>query len=403
MPPVPAGRGRWYRFVLCDRYGVDPAELVDAYSRNAVFDVSKPAQTTFVISGRSPQVPDIGELYTDLRAWRWNDNTGADDLMFRGRIGQTQDTLSADSHVVKCVTALADYRAMLTRRVNPFWLFWTRVEQLQDRRGPHPSRQHPQLLLDAAAASGTNADLGIRPAGRLNPDSSPLGAGAVTMLRDRVYVGGETVGSLIDDPSKPCQRVRLGDRRRPRRSKRPGTPQRGATITAWAAEYGSTVAALSRTVELGVRQPDPGDRQSGLTSPSRPCPRPPTRPAWSDRVATPWGIWQSPGAYPDISDQTTLDQQAAGLLAADALLEPSYVLEEPPPAAGTRRTAGLATPSAPSSTPAAWPWTTLFRLQTVAFDISDDGNRNQSRPHLRRRRTEMDRPEPRPVVAGRPP
>ena len=371
MPPVPAGRGRW-RFVLCDRYGVDLAELVDAYSRNAVFDVSKPAQTTFVISGRSPQVPDIGELYTDLRAWRWNDNTGADDLMFRGRIGQTQDTLSADSHVVN-VTAL-DYRAMLTRRVNPFWLFWTQVEQLQIAE----DLIHHANTLNyywTPPPFGTNADLGIRPAGRLNPDSSPLGAGAVTMLRDRVYVGGETVGSLIDDLSNCVNGfdweigADLGARF--------WYPQRGATITGWAAEYGSTVAALSRTVNSSAyanwirvtgKAADPAVPPMSSTA---------YQAGLSDPVATPWGIWQSPGAYPDISDQTTLDQQAAGLLAADALLEPSYVLEATP---------GRWNPSD------CWLGDTVrvivnsgrlavdnaFRLQTVAFDISDDGTETKA-------------------------
>ena len=364
---VPAGRGRW-RFLLCDRNGVDLAELVDAVTRKVTFDLSLPAQATFTISGRSPQVPDIGELYTDLRCYRWNDNTGRDDLLFRGRIGQTQDTLSVDVHTVS-VTAL-DYRAMLSRRVIPYWLFWTQVEQLQIAED---LVNHANTLnfYWTPPPFGTNGSLGIQPfGGRLNPDSTPLGTAAVTMLRDRTYQGGETVGEMVDNLSNCLGGFEweIGADLQARF----WYPQRGVTVENWVAEYGSTVASLTRTVNSSTYANWVRVTGKALDPALPPMFSTAYQTNLSDPGQTPWGIWQSPGSYPDISDQTTLDQQAAGLLATTALLEPSYVLDLMP---------GTWNPSE------CWLGDTVrvvinsgrlavdnaFRVQTVAFDISDDG------------------------------
>lgn len=365
---VPPGRGRW-RFLLCDRYGVAVAELSDATSRHVVFDVSKPAQATFSISGRSPQAAAsrIGELYTDLKAYRWDDATNTDTLLFRGRIGQTQDAISADVHTVN-VTAL-DYRAMLHRRVIPYWLYWVQVEQLQIAED---LVNHGNTLnfYWTPPPFGTNANLGITPAGgRLNPDGSPLGTGT-TMLRDRTYQGGETVAEMIDNLSNCLNGFdwEIGADLQARF----WYPQRGAVVTNWVAEYGSTIQSLSRTINSSSYANWVRVTGKALDPALPPMNSTAYQTGLSDPVATPWGIWQSPGSYPDISDQTTLDQQAAGLLATTALLEPSYVLDVTP-----RRwnpsdcwlgdTVTIVVNSGRLAV------NNAFRLQTVTFDIGDDG------------------------------
>lgn len=363
---VPPGRGRW-RFLLCDRYGTPVAELADAVSRKVVFDVDLPAQATFSISGRSPQAAAsrIGELYTDLKCYRWNDATGTDTLLFRGRIGQTQDAVSADRHTVN-VTAL-DYRAMLHRRVIPYWLYWVQVEQLQIAED---LVYHGNTLnfYWTPPPFGTNGNLGVFPAGRFNPDGTPLAG--TTMLRDRTYQGGETVAEMIDNLSN-CQGgfdwevgADLGARF--------WYPQRGAVVANWVAEYGSTIQSLSRTINSSGYANWVRVTGKALDPALPPMASTAYQTGLSDPTVTPWGIWQAPGSYPDIADQTTLDQQAAGLLATTALLEPSYVMNVTP-GRWNPSDCWLGDQVTVVVNSGRLAVNNVFRLKTVAFDISDDG------------------------------
>jgi hypothetical protein len=143
-------------------------------------------------------------------------------------------------------------------------------------------------------------------------------------------------------------------------------------VTDWVAEYGSTVAAVSRTVNSSAYANWVRVTGKALDPQLPPMASTAYQTNLSDPGQTPWGIWQSPGSYPDISDQTTLDQQAAGLLATTALLEPSYVLNLTP---GTWNPSDcwLGDTVAVVINSGRLAVNNAFRVKTIGFDITDEG------------------------------
>jgi hypothetical protein len=85
-------------------------DLIEARGRKVTFDLRGPASATFEIDGLSDVGLDLTELTTDLMCWR------DDELLFRGRLGSTDDNLNADRHTTSW--AAVDYRALLGARIN---------------------------------------------------------------------------------------------------------------------------------------------------------------------------------------------------------------------------------------------------------------------------------------------
>jgi hypothetical protein len=100
-------------------------ELTDARDRSLVFDVRGPATATFTLDGRSEQARDLEELTVDLFAWRERE------LMFRGRLGSTDDDLSSDRHTTQW--SAVDYRGLLDARIDETGRTYT--NQAQDDIG----------------------------------------------------------------------------------------------------------------------------------------------------------------------------------------------------------------------------------------------------------------------------
>lgn len=124
QPPPPAGQ---WRFLIGPPTGGYDHALTRATSRRLTVRLKDPSEVGFTIDGRADEALLLDELTTDVHIL-WRSPEGDDRILFRGRIGATSDTLTADSHQMT-VTAL-DYRAMLHRRrllggtpLNANWTF----------------------------------------------------------------------------------------------------------------------------------------------------------------------------------------------------------------------------------------------------------------------------------------
>ncbi|MGH9204643.1 MAG: hypothetical protein ACRD2A_25725, partial [Vicinamibacterales bacterium] len=98
-----------WHFVIAQADSTHIAELTTARSRKVTWDLDAPATASFTLDGRDANATSITELATDLLVYA--DNVA----LFRGRIGASEDDLSADSHRVNF--SAIDYRGLLHRRI----------------------------------------------------------------------------------------------------------------------------------------------------------------------------------------------------------------------------------------------------------------------------------------------
>jgi hypothetical protein len=302
------------------------AELVDARSIRLHFDLYGAATASCAIDGRSSSAAQLQELSQDLVIYRWDPVAGANSILFRGPIGHTQDVVGETTHTVN-INAV-DYRAMLARKPIGGPLTFTGVDQFTIAQG----------LMEWPAPINNFTppwDMGISAALLLNPDGTALAATGVN--RDRNYVGSEKAGDMLDqlaavingfdwgcdpiDPSGATPAVFCGQ-------PKVWYPQRGVAKT-FVAEWGSTLASLSRTVDSTsfsnwVRNDGTPDASGAAVFAT----------AAGDVVANPQlhpeGLWPEQFSSASTIDPTVLSNQAQGRLALDSILTPSYALTLPP-------------------------------------------------------------------------
>jgi hypothetical protein len=296
------------------------AELADATARKLHFDLYGPATAQVEMNGRSPQVAGIQELSQDLVVHRWNPVLARYECFFRGPIGHTADTLDASSHKVNIQAA--DYRALLTSRTI---LRTARTYSATDQAGIFQD-----IINTYTQGQPDPYDLGLWWVGPVDPTGQPIASTGV--VRDRSYTATEVVGTVLDnlgacingfdwsaDPVDPygaqisgaarCANVRLW------------YPRRGTTVP-FVAEYGATVARLTRTV-------DSTGFANGVTNTGSGTP-PMVANSYGDVFTNPQlhaeGMWPETISNPTVVVQATLQQQADGRLALDSILIPSYSL-----------------------------------------------------------------------------
>jgi len=91
-------------------WGTGPErELTLANSRQMTATLTAPATASFSIPGRADEAALLSEMETDL--WVYADAN----LVFRGRVVQLADTVTADVHTLAC--DVVDYRGLLSRRL----------------------------------------------------------------------------------------------------------------------------------------------------------------------------------------------------------------------------------------------------------------------------------------------
>jgi hypothetical protein len=365
--------GRWWRAGMCWRGPAAQrnqmiADLSDAgRARKAHFQLFGPATAELVVDGRSPQASQLQELSQDLCLWRWDPTTWTYQIMFRGPIGRTEDTVSATTHSVN--VAAADYRAMLGRVIynSP------RTFAAQDQWYIANAYVAP-LRYDAAP----NTSLGLNGITVHNPDGTQVGA-TTGVLRDRTYTGAEKTVDILDNLAKCIGGFDYGVD--PIDPTPPGTiqtgwvklfyPQRGVT-KAFTAEYGATVSNLTRTVNSQdfanwVRN----DGQN--SSPGVPIFAVSAGDAWTNPQLHPEGLWQDGVSNADVNVQATLQQQADGYLAFHSQLVPSYTLTLVPGAWANVNDCWLGDTIAVRVRSGRLQVNTTVRVVGVDFDVDDAG------------------------------
>ena len=326
---MPAGRGRWRLYAAPRQFGpatrsAPLAELTTARSRRLEQGYNAPATLTFSIDGRSADAAAIAELRTDVVATRWDETSGTDVIVFRGIVAQSEDQISEQAHTVS--VTCHSYLKMLERRLltGP----WSFTQWDQDTVTYVLVAAASVVTTSGGQTFGAGAYLPIR-AENVNPDGSPRSV-LSGQLRDRNYLGNQklsealaNLAAVINGFDFDLVPYGLGDAD----AVRVFYPYQGVQRFDLALVYGSSVSALTRTVNSGdyanywrvLGKSDEQDVQVFAE-------------AWdpiATDVTTPGhelGLWQSGDNASDVSIQSTLNEKAHGDLAASSILTPSYTV-----------------------------------------------------------------------------
>jgi hypothetical protein len=329
--PIPANRGRWRLTVHRRQFSSSPtwdqtivAELVTARGRRLDQTWNGGAVLTFTVDGADAATRLVLELQTDVYAWRFDEVTGTDVCVFRGIVTQSEDQISEQSHAVTFTAH--DYGAMLARRISTAPVTFTQTDQ--------------DTIAAAIVAWGGSSSAGTSFApgsflplqlALVGPDGSPRTFSNV--LRDRNYPASSIAGDALDQLAKvdggfdydvvpgarsssPVDRLRIF------------WPAQGITRTDAGLVYGSTVAALTRSVTSadyanylrvlgnnGSSDPNAAQRYAEASNADA-----------NNVTVSPVGLWQTGENASDVTVQATLNEKARGDLALAGALVPSYSL-----------------------------------------------------------------------------
>ena len=159
----------FYQFVLGPAGGNPAVDLTFARNRTLDLKLSEPSTASFVIDGRAEQAAEILELATEVSVFRDRE------LLFRGFVGATSDTITEDRHDV--TVTVVDYRGRLDRIILDSDVTYT----------SELDRDIAWDLIDTAQAK-TGADLGIT--------RGPALTGATS--RTITFTGGISVREALD-------------------------------------------------------------------------------------------------------------------------------------------------------------------------------------------------------------
>lgn len=183
-------------------------ELNAASSRKVTFSLTEPHEASVVIDGFDLAAREIVELATDLYVFRRRDLEDARELLYRGRIGKTADSISADGHEVTVPST--SYKGVLKRRLlmtgfSSANSAYTVGDSSGNGRGQRwgvgntingsPSPSIDQMVIAWELVDGiqqlSNGDLGI-----VNGVGQSSGK-----LRDRTFQMGDPIADQIDSLS----------------------------------------------------------------------------------------------------------------------------------------------------------------------------------------------------------
>ena len=333
--PVPSGRGRWRLTVHNRTYAsASPSstlisELPDARSRRLEQKYNDSAQFGFVLDGHSPSAGYVNELTTEIIAWRWDDQTGADVAMFRGVVGQSQDTISEQAATVQFTCH--DYMAVLARRfstpnVNMGWLqtdqdyiasgliyYWG--NQINDVNNNPRFQPGAYIPLFGAYA---------------RPDGSDRTGNLSGVLRDRMYPGSTNIMEALRNlgavqggfefDCKTWGTAKFTD------NVRIFYPYQGVTRTDVVLRYGTTVSALTRTynsADYANYQRFTGNKQNTDQNAPQMFAEAWTAAA-SSGLAGDVGLWMNTANESDVVVQQTLNEHTNAALNRSAVIVGSY-------------------------------------------------------------------------------
>jgi hypothetical protein len=312
------------------------AEISDARSRRLELGWNAPTKLTFTLDGHSASAGYVDELTTDVMAWRTDPDTGAEALMFRGIVAQSEDVISEQSHSVNFT--VHDYLAVINRRylTAAADLVYTQSDQ-DDIVANLLARA--TVVSSAAGVGGAGAPVSFDPGSRLpvavqrvNPDGS-IRAAKSGQLRDRTYTGGSAIGQLVTDLAAvingfdvdilPAANTDGHD------WLRVWYPARGVGRSDHALVYGATVSALTRSVNPADGGYSNYVRVLGDNGGTEGAPQLIAE-AWNADAnnvgAVPVGLWMGVDSASDVKLRPTLQQKADGDIRSQGLLVPSYSL-----------------------------------------------------------------------------
>jgi hypothetical protein len=307
-------------------------EIHYARGRRLEYVLDQATTLTFTLDGQHPMAPQVIELQTDVRAWRWDEKLGHDVCMFRGIVYQAEDELTDSSNVI--VFTAKDYIAMLERRV-----FTGRFDVRnmdQDDIAEFIINQSSSVAASNGHSFYPGSQLPLH-AALVNPDGSnrvvKSGFG-----RDRSYIAGALMSDMFTELSNVIDGFDFDILP----SAAPGNTQatdalrifhdharildQGVIRTDMLLNYGSNVAGVTRTVSSS----DYSNywRTVGMVPEGAPEGAAPLyAEAWNDDSAVaPFGLWMGTDNAADVSIQATLNAQAQGNLNQFDVLTPTYSL-----------------------------------------------------------------------------
>jgi len=358
--------------------GTGIAELTDARSRRLETQLNTPAKLTFTVDGRSPACEYVAELQTDVMCWR--SSAGADTLMFRGVVSQSEDVVSEQAHAVNFTCH--DYLAALIRRYLTSNTDLTYAQVDQDDLVTDLVARANRITSTAGTSFYPGSQLPLAVA-LVDPDGRTRGVKSGE-LRDRTYPGGTSIGqAIVDlaavlstaDSSRTAYDVDVG----PAADTvghdwlRLWYPERGVDRTDTAAlTYPGSVASFTRSVNSQTYSNYVrviGDAGGTDGAPQL------TADAWTPEAnsvgTVPVGLWMESDNESDVKVAATLAQKAAGYLTAAGVLMPTYSLTLAPGYydVGTINlgdTVGLVLESGRLHVP------TTVRVLGISYSIADD-------------------------------
>lgn len=301
------------------------SEILGARGRRLELTWNSASVLTFTLDTANPVTAAIRELETDVYAWRWDERTGRDVLMFRGVVAQAEHEWTEQTATVnyKC----HDYLAMFGRRflTSDIPTYFLATDQDDIVAGFLDAAINVRATSGASFAPGSFLPLTRYLA---NDDGTERALSQVT--RDRSYLGGQNLGEALTNLANviggfdfdcwPRSDVDNVDRLRI------WFPYRGQIRDDFALVYGDTVAVLTRTTNsatygnywrvLGNAGAD--DVQLSAEN-------------WNadanDVARTAVGLWMSQDNAADVSDVTTLQERADGDVALNGVMVPSYSVQ----------------------------------------------------------------------------
>jgi hypothetical protein len=350
-------------------------EITNARGRRLEQNWDQAAMLTFTVDGMDMSTTALVELQTDVVAYRWDETspTGGEVEMFRGIVAHSADTVDEQSHSV--TFTCYDYIKMLERRLVTTTVDYSAATIGQD--------DLVALLLNQATGTYSSSGVSLSPGAYLPlqvyfcaPDGTPRVQGAGVAQRNRTYLPSTLISQALDDLAKvqggydyDCLPMAGGAPD----EFRVFWPQQGLTRAEPVLLYGSNVSSLTRTVTSS----DYANYWRAVGNAANIDPAAPQlySEVWDNNAnnvsVVPVGLWMNADNAPDVSIQSTLDQQAAGDLAVSGQLVPSYSLSLTP-GWWTHRAVNMGDVVPLVVNSGRLNVNTTIRVLGIAYDIGDD-------------------------------
>lgn len=343
--PIPPGRGRWrltlhHRTLTGSQVANQPTpvpswqqtlitELPNARGRKLEQARNQEAVLTFVMNGKDPACAQILEMQHDVMAWRWDEFTGQDVCMFRGVITNSQDDLTAEAHTV--TFTCHDYLAMLARRmiVSKTGVAYTNLDQDTIASRIVESAQYTVPLTGSFTVSA------LLPLWTMtcNPDGSARGLSGT--IRVRNYAGGSNQRDLLDQLANVIGGFEYDVVPNPRTTWQTGRyigndavriffPEQGVVRNDFMLVFGGNISAITRAITSSDYSNYA--RVIGNNGSSDPNAAQQAADAFTNNDPE-VGVWASnDNGSSDVSDTSTLQERASGIINNFGVLLPSYTI-----------------------------------------------------------------------------